>query len=65
MNPRCPTVKLTREEGDALRTLVETRGEKAAAKLVGVCMPTIHKAAGGFPVSRLAANSIRYSLDRI
>ncbi len=65
MNPRCPTVTLTTAEGTALRTLVETQGQTAAVRLVGVCMPTIYKAAAGFPVSRLVAQVIRHSLDRI
>jgi hypothetical protein len=65
MNPRCPTVTLTAAEGAALRTIVETRGEKGAVRLVGVCIPTLYKAAGGFPVSRLTAQVIRGSLDRI
>jgi hypothetical protein len=65
MNPRCPTVTLSAAEGAALRTLVETRGAKAAVTLVGVCIPTLYKAAGGFPVSSMTAEFIRGRLDRI
>lgn len=66
MNARCPTAVLTALETQRLRDLVIVRGERAAILAVGLRSPeAFYKAAAGFPVSRLTAEVIRGSLDRI
>ncbi len=66
MNPRCPTATLTTDESERVRDLVRLRGEKGALVAVGLRTPSaLYKAAAGLPVSRLTAQVIRYSLDRI
>jgi hypothetical protein len=66
MNPRCPTVTLSVTESARLVVLVRERGEREAVAVVGLSTPrTFYRAACGLPVSRLTAQVIRHSLDRI
>lgn len=65
MNPRSPTVTLTSVEGQRLRDLLRDRGEKEAARALGINPTTLLKAASEIPVSRLTGEVIRGRLDRI
>lgn len=66
MNVRSPTVVLTAEESTRIRVLVRERGPESVARALGnIAVRTLMKAAAEAPVSRLTAEVIRYSLDRI
>lgn len=66
MNPRSPTVVLTTDEGLRLRALLREKGPKGAAKALGLAdIQTMFRAASEAPISRLSAQVIRHSLDRI
>ncbi len=64
-NPRSPTEVLTATEGARLRELVRLRGEKPAARAMGLDERTLCRAAAEAPIGRLTAEVIRGRLDRI
>lgn len=66
MNYRAPTVTLTADESDRVRTMMRERGAPAAARALGnVDVRTLYRAASEAPIARLSAQVIRHSLERL
>lgn len=65
-DPRHPTDTLTAAEAARLRELVTLRGEKEAARAVGLrSAETLYRAIACIPIARLTAEVVRGRLDRI
>jgi hypothetical protein len=63
MQTRIPTERLSRDEAETLRNLIEQHGEREASRMLGpISVVTLTKAAAGAAVHRLTVITIRTRL---
>lgn len=65
MKTAAPEQELTHDEQQAIRHLVNARGERSALKVLQLASPTVARAMAGLPLARTTVSHLRMKLAEL